>query len=99
MQVRYEVYNNPDSCLSQLILSWYNSLYSELSTIDTFDCCAELDCTDFCVANIALILRLVPLIANQTLYLNFFVSELLMPDRRIPLQFLREFNAEVRRSI
>jgi hypothetical protein len=35
-QITHELTNCPDSCFSQNILAWYNSLYSELS--DFTDC-------------------------------------------------------------
>lgn len=34
-QVAWQVAHRPDSCLTKNLLSWYSSLYSELSTIDS----------------------------------------------------------------
>lgn len=99
MQLRYEIYNQPDSCISRLSQLWYNSLYSELGDTSSFDCYEALDCTDFCLANFASILSLVPLISNQALFLNYFVTQLLTEDRRVRIQFLGQFTREVRRLI
>lgn len=45
-QLWYELEFYPDSCLSQLNIEWYNSLYSELGDVSEFVCCALEDIDD-----------------------------------------------------
>ena len=45
-QVNYELYFFPDSCLSKIVMDWYNATYVALGDSTSFQCCQEEAPTD-----------------------------------------------------
>ena len=99
LQLRYEIFNRPNSCVTVLVVAWYNSLANELSTIDEFDCCEVLECETDCVEEIDETLPLIPITSIETLLLNYFINQLIDLGVREGKRFLRQFERSVRRNI
>lgn len=98
-QLLYHIVNKPDNCLSKLIIEWYNSLYSELSTNPIFECCELNDINDANNADILAFLTKFGYSALQGTLTQFLITELVQFGLAAGEQAIDDLSAEVKEQI
>lgn len=82
-----------------LLMKWYNSLYSELSTANQYDCCAALDCVENCEDKLEETLSNLSYAEVGLIVIDWLIGELLKLDRTTGLQTLRLIFRQIRRAL
>lgn len=98
-QLWYQITLKPTQCLTEKILLWYNSLYSELQTIDDFVCCSPDDIEITVPEELLDILLSVDLTLAQDPITEFLIQALVSLGKKDGKSKLDEITKEVQSQL
>lgn len=98
-QIWYELTLKPDACLTEIILRWYNALYSALQPIDEFECCRPEDIQIDLPEELLDILLSVDLSLAQDPITEFLIQALVSLGKQSGKQILDDITSEVKKQL